>query len=873
MACSKYEYELGYEENRFEIVVSQRFHCPICFLVLKDPVMCKNEHYYCSFCIKKHLQNSSFCPTCLEHLTVATLRPASRIVNDYISELNIHCDFNSRGCPEMVQVGNLKRHVTSCGFSPVQCSNDGCNVLLNARDKLHHEAEVCDFRKLECNECGQLKNEVKEMKDEMLKSQDKVKNEIKDEMKGTKKEIKDEIKNEMKEGMKEVTDKVLVCLDRMQSKIAKEMKEEVKNEMKNAVRDMKDEIKSEMKEGMKVMIDQVLVRQDQTQSKIVNEMKEAKKEMKDEIKNGMKEGMKVMIDQVVVRQDQTQSKIVNEMKEVKNETKIEIKNEMKEGMKVMIDQVVVRQDQTQSKIVNEMKEVRKGMKNEVRDMKDEIKNEMKKGMKVMIDQVLVRQDQTQSKIVNEMKEAKNEMKDEIKNEMKEGMKVMIGQVVVRQDQTKSKIVNEMKEVKNEMKNEMKNEVRNMKDEINNKMKEGMKVMIHHVLVRQDHTQSKTVNEMKEEVKSEMKNEVRDMKDEIKNEMKGMIENEIKGVKNEMKEIVMNAVRDAMAEIKDLEVERENSNQSSQATRSPDARENIFLVGGEHGESGSNVKNKSTECFNWADQTWTLLNSAAFEGRSYSCSFLYRGEMVVAGGRVDGDHIKDTLQRLNVANPAATWKDFAVNLPVKCEGHKVVNDNDLLFMSGGWVQATVWGVATRSDAVYQVQLVPPYSSKMLARFPQPRFYHGMEMFDQKLFILGGHDDKKITASVVQYNLTKKECKEMPSLPYPVYGMATVLWRNNVLVIGGLDGDKARLNRVVMYDVVTGCSQMLPSMKQKRFGCTAVLTGNVVVVMGGRNEKNEYLKSVESFDLERQVWQDLPDMLEPRAFATAVVKPNH
>ncbi len=653
MACSKYEYELGYEDNRFEIVVSQRFHCPICFLVLKDPVMCKNEHYYCSFCIKKHLENSSFCPTCLEHLTVATLRPAPRIVNDCISELNIHCDFNSRGCPEMVQVGDLKRHVASCGFSPVQCSNDGCNVLLNASDKLHHETEVCDFRKAESHDCGQLKNEVKEMKDEMLKGQDRMKNE----MKG--------IKYEMK-GMKD--------------------------EMKG----MKDEMKDEMKV------------------------------MKDEM-SGMKSEMKGMIK--------------NELKEVNGKMKCEIKNVVQEGMNEMIDQVLIHQDQMQDRISNEVKE--------------EVKNEIK-----------------------------NEMKGTIENEMKG---------------------------------------------------------------------------MKEEVKSEIKGEVNKMKEEMR---------------NEMKEIVTNALRDAMAGVKDLEVERKNSKQSSQATRSSDARENIFLVGGEHKQGRRYVKNKSTECFNWADQTWTLLDSAVFEGRTYSCSFLYQGQMVVAGGFDDGGNRTNTLKCLNVADPAATWKDFAVNLPVECTGHKVVNHNDRLFMSGRWVQTTLGGLSTRSGAVHEMQLVPPYSSKMLTGLPQPRSDHSMEMFDQKLFILGGYDVNMFTpsASVVQYDLIKNECKEMLSLPYTVSEMATVLWRNNVLVIGGFGGDGARLNKVVMYDVITGRSQMLPSMKQKRFGCTAVLTGNVVVVMGGKNEKNEHLKSVESFNLERQVWQDLPDMLEPRAYATAVVKPN-
>ena len=39
--------EQGYEDDRFENVVSQNFHCPICLNVFKDPVMCqRNQHYF-----------------------------------------------------------------------------------------------------------------------------------------------------------------------------------------------------------------------------------------------------------------------------------------------------------------------------------------------------------------------------------------------------------------------------------------------------------------------------------------------------------------------------------------------------------------------------------------------------------------------------------------------------------------------------------------------------------------------------------------------------------------------------------------------------------------------------------------------------------
>ena len=625
MATGGEIYSLGYDDRRFEIVVSERFHCPICFQVLKDPVMCKNQHCYCSSCIKKYLEDKASCPTCRVPLSVDTLSDAPRLVRDYLSELNIRCDFYDRGCCEMVQVGQLKRHVARCGFALVPCSNDGCNVVVLRKDKFYHEAEVCDFRRLKCHDCGELKKEVKEVKEGV-------------------KEKRVELKNEMKG-----------------------MKDELKNEMKG----MEYEVRNELKKEMEVM----------------------KNEMKDEIKN--------------------------RLKETTDDMKIKVK-EMKE-------------------------EVKSGFKDELKEMKDEVKNEVKA--------------------------------------------------------TSEEIANQMKKIKEEM-------------------------------------------------------------------------------KREMKEVIMSAVRETVVGIKDPpKDETKNSKQSlkapvckqetSRATCSSDARGSIFVAGGYHREGPRLVMKKPTEYFNWADQTWRRLNPATVEGRSRSCSFLYQGQMVVAGG--DGVSRTNTVKCLNLADPAATWKDFHVNLPVECYGHKVVHCGDRLYMSGGSVQATGGRLDKYSDAVYEVQLVPPFSSKMLTRLRQPRCGHGMELYDQKLFILGGYDGKEITNSVVQYDLIKNECKEMPPLPYAVRDMATVLWRNNVLVLGGEDARYNALNTVVMYDVITGRSQMLPCMKRQRFGCTAVLAGNLVV--GGMNERDEYLKSVECFDLERQLWQDLPDMLEPRAYATAVVKPNH
>ena len=151
-------YTLGYDDERFESIVDQNFHCLICYNVLKDPVMCRrNQHYFCNGCITEHLRrNSHTCPTCADELTVDTLAEVPRIVKTYLNERKIRCDYEDRGCRELVQLQNLNRHVAECGFSPVVCGNQGCNQTISKRDRTYHESELCQFRKLKCHNCGEI---------------------------------------------------------------------------------------------------------------------------------------------------------------------------------------------------------------------------------------------------------------------------------------------------------------------------------------------------------------------------------------------------------------------------------------------------------------------------------------------------------------------------------------------------------------------------------------------------------------------------------------------------------------------------------------------------------------------------------------------
>jgi hypothetical protein len=85
------------------------------------------------------------------------------MVKDCINELNIHCIYIDRGCQEILQLENLERHEATCGFTPAVCTNQGCGATLNQRDLIHHQSELCEFRKLKCHSCGEMTKTLADM--------------------------------------------------------------------------------------------------------------------------------------------------------------------------------------------------------------------------------------------------------------------------------------------------------------------------------------------------------------------------------------------------------------------------------------------------------------------------------------------------------------------------------------------------------------------------------------------------------------------------------------------------------------------------------------------------------------------------------------
>ena len=546
--------EQGYEDDRFENVVSQNFYCPICLNVFKDPMTCqRNQHYFCRPCITRHLQNSQRCPSCQEELTLETLSKAPRIVTNYLSELKIRCDYFRRGCGDFVQLGDLERHVKDCGFTPVLCSNEGCVVEMNKRDRTHHETEVCEFRKVKCHDCSEIRKEVDEVK--------------------------------------------------------------------------------------------------------VN---------------------------------------LNEVKVSLNEVKVNL-NEVKINLKAV-----------------------------------------------------------------------NEKLDKI-------------------------------------------------EEFQETFEQLATLPAH-------------IRKMKEDI----------MKDfgEVKDKLNGM-------------EASKHQLDQQAALSADIQTKKEDRRRTNNDINN--LKPSVVVAGG--------WSSRSVEMFDWAKETWSPLQPMK-ECRLGASSFVYKDQLTVTGGST-GFKLTDNMERMEI-NPnmhSTQWFDFPAKLPNTLHAHSTcsVVYNERLITIGGYEGSAY------SDSIHEVRLVQPYTRNLLSTMPQQSCFHGAQLFDDKVFIVGGTQNgncKGSTASVLMYDINKKECKQMAPLPFAVCQMATVRWGDNVIVIGGADQDDKTLNTVVIYNVQTGKSHMLPEMKCKRKMCTAVVSQGVIVVMGGCDERGRSLNSVECFTFDRYSWEDLPPMNEAR-----------
>ena len=374
------------------------------------------------------------------------------------------------------------------------------------------------------------------------------------------------------------------------------------------------------------------------------------------------------------------------------------------------------------------------------------------------------------------------------------------------------------------------------------------------------------------MRKEMDGLVKDVK-EVKQDMKE-VKDEVKQVKLTQEEFIRDlmaqvcrqsdVVEDLRRKMSDMESEMQyNAKEASERCNLFTGRQKIFVCGGRDDKYTLN----SVESFSWPENSWTL-EPAMKVARSASSAFVQGQQIYVAGGRT-GSENTDSIESLIVDEENLEWMVAPVKLPIKCSGHEMVSHENSVISTGGREGDNV------SDGIYEISLNPPYTTKLLAQMPEPRCYHGCQIIDNQVVVVGGRTStyfKDTKNTVYAYDLNNNECKTLPPLPSPITDMATVSYKGNVVLIGGGDEKGGTLNSVAMYDVKTGKVEKLPCLNHKRASSSAVIIGNIIIVFGGYDyETKTWLSSVEYFDFSTTVWRELSPMTTVRGYTTAVLKP--
>ena len=349
---------------------------------------------------------------------------------------------------------------------------------------------------------------------------------------------------------------------------------------------------------------------------------------------------------------------------------------------------------------------------------------------------------------------------------------------------------------------------------------------------------------------EVKKEVGEVKKEV-----GEVKKEVKDVKEHLSRVNkdVDEVKVMMSQVLEKLNILEHLNKLPSPTEGMlnTPREDILIAGGYGDETG-------TEIFSW-EKNGCFEVSPMNVKHSYASSFIYKDQLFVAGG-----YRSKTIETLNLSVLLLKWRKFPTELPFPCQDFQTVVCQQTVIHIGGYN----YEKSEESNVISELQLTSPSSCfmKELCQMPKPRECHSAEVFEDKVLILGGNNDfLNILDSVLGFDPKRNECKEMSKLPVALSNLATVRWREELVVLGGLNKEYEAVNDVFMYNIRTGKITVLPSMLEKRHSCSAVITGNTIVVMGGQNKN----KTVECFTMGGSTWEYLPSMNKARSNAVAEV----
>lgn len=147
------EYAQGFDEH-FEPAVSDTHECPICLLVLNNPMQTDCGHRFCKGCILRVVRDGRpCCPIDNSPLEEHMLHPDNYARRE-ILQLNVRCrNYTEQQCPWIGPLKELEKHVKDCIYTSEECPLKCGEPSLLKKDIPQHIESVCRKRIVPCKFC------------------------------------------------------------------------------------------------------------------------------------------------------------------------------------------------------------------------------------------------------------------------------------------------------------------------------------------------------------------------------------------------------------------------------------------------------------------------------------------------------------------------------------------------------------------------------------------------------------------------------------------------------------------------------------------------------------------------------------------------
>ncbi len=276
---------------------------------------------------------------------------------------------------------------------------------------------------------------------------------------------------------------------------------------------------------------------------------------------------------------------------------------------------------------------------------------------------------------------------------------------------------------------------------------------------------------------------------------------------------------------------------------------IYTIGGYNGSTLDNV-----EVYDPTTDTWTIDPNMPTARSEFGISTL-SGKIIVMGGIYGSENIK----AVEEYDPITKVWTIKKSLNDWNSAFSLSEYNGKLYISGG----------ANSNKIEEYD-PETCSSTVVAQLPVGIYGHASVVQNGLIYIIGGFGDATYFSTVIQFDPQKDGWVKKASMPAAKAFFSAETVNGKIYTLGGEDDNFRGLDTVEEYDIASDTWSICPSLSTKKFRRASATVDGKIYVCGGEdnNYKTPYSNVLEVYDPVNEVWTVKTPMPEGRACHNAV-----